>query len=171
MGVPCGIVVLYATVHSDSRIALITAAAAVLGALVGGGATYLSSKSVLDRQLGREERREHERARGVARVYAEQDIDAAAILAGAKLRQQWPVQSERVYFELPALEDRRLVEGRLSLKSAAAVTTGDTVVRAVTVELQTRSGQPLGPSGNALLSEYEASLTRAAEALGELGAN
>jgi hypothetical protein len=100
----------------DITITAITATAAILGAFVGGAATYLSSREVTDRQI-REERQARERlddrmAVGVARV-----MQSDLFLASSTLRN---MVDQRRYFQsrLPIAlsvtgRDLQLVAARL----------------------------------------------------------
>jgi hypothetical protein len=106
---------------NELRIAIIAATAAVVGAVVGGAATYLGNQAILSKQIDREERQQRNAARGVARLYAEQVVSAEEILENVSAQNRWPGLNDLSYFELPGLDDRRLIQSRLSLRSAAAV--------------------------------------------------
>jgi hypothetical protein len=153
----------------ELRVALVAGIAAVGGAVVGGAATYLGNQAILSKQLDREERQQKTAARGVARVYAEQVVSAAAILRGASTQDRWPGRNNQIYFELPAMEDRRLVQSRLSLRSAANVSAADQVMRGVSTIIDVEPGHGLNVRTRPLVASDTRVLERGAVALGELG--
>jgi hypothetical protein len=116
----------------EVRVAMIAAVAAVAGALVGGVATYAGNQALFGQQLDREERQQKIAARGVARVYAEQIRSADLGLRYDAKNGRWPGRNQLSFFELPVLEDRRLIQSQLSPKASLLISGTDQVMRAVT---------------------------------------
>jgi hypothetical protein len=104
---------------SDTRVATV----------VGGVVTYVGNQAIFGQQLSREERQQKIAGRGVARVYAEQVGSAETVLKYDYANHRWPGRNQLSFFELPALEDRRLIQSRLSLRSATAVSEADEAMR------------------------------------------
>jgi hypothetical protein len=153
---------------TEVRVALVAAIAAIGGAVAGGAATYLGNQAILGTQLEREERQQRTTARGVARVYAEQLRSAAEVLEFASTQRRWPGRNDHGYFELPALEDRRLVQSRVSAKSADSVSRADQVIRAVATIVEVEPGNELNPHTQSLVLTDRQALERGARALDEL---
>jgi hypothetical protein len=168
------------------RIAGVSAAAAILGASVGAVGTYVATEKVLEgnqavvqkqiaanqavlqSQVDREDRQQRRTARGVARVYAEQLGDALEILEYAQKQGRWPGRNNLSYFVLPALEDRRLIQSRLSDRSSGAVVRADSAMRAMTSIIEVVPEHHLGDQTRRLIRGFERALTHGVDALGEM---
>jgi hypothetical protein len=148
--------------------AVITGLAGLFGALAGGGFTYLASHETLKQQLGHEEQQQKLEARGVARVYVEQIYGANAILRSTLMRRRWPGRNDMVYFSLPAVEDRRLVQARLSSIASTRVDEADEAMRAVATILEIEPGQDLSKDARHLVMGWRGNLERGAVGLREL---
>ncbi len=149
-------------------VAVIAAIAAILGSVAGGTASYLGNKAILGKQVEREERQQKVAARGVARVYAEQVVSARRVLRFALSTDRWPQRNDLSYFDLPDLEDRRLVQSRLSVMSAEAVSDADGVLRAVASVVVVEPGNALSARARQLLRSDLVTLEHGARALQEL---
>ena len=152
----------------ELSVALIAACAAIGGALAGGAASYLGDRAIVNKQVNREERQQKIAAVGVARVYAEQVVGAAEVLKHGSQENRWPGQNDLGYFDLPALEDRRLVQSRLSARSAATVSEADQAMRAVATIIDVEPGRELSSHSRIVIVADRQSLERGAAALGEL---
>jgi hypothetical protein len=128
----------------DLRLGLITGAAVIAGAAVAGAGSYLSSQTVLKGQLAREERVERIGSRGTAQVYAEQLAGADAVLGVATIDGRWPSRVLSKLYDLPTLQERRLVMSHLSLGAAAALAGADAAMRSVSIDLETKAGERVG---------------------------
>ncbi len=152
----------------EVSVALIAACAAIGGALAGGAASYLGDQAIANKQVNREERQQKIAALGVARVYAEQVGGAADVLKDGSTEHRWPGQNDLSYFDLPALEDRRLVQARLSAKAAGRVSEADQVMRAVGTIIDVEPGHDLSVHSQSLIVTDQQTLERGAVALREL---
>jgi hypothetical protein len=153
----------------EVSVAVIAACAAIGGALAGGVASYLGDRAIVNKQINREERQQKIAALGVARVYAEQVGGAAEVLKDDSAEDRWPGQNDLSYFDLPALEDRRLVQARLPAKSATRVSEADQVMRAVGTIIDVEPGHELSVHSRRLIVTDRQTLERGAVALRELG--
>jgi len=155
-------------VPSQIPVAVITGLAGLLGAAVGGGFTYLASHETLKQQIGREERQQKLEARGVARVYVEQIYGANAILRSTLMQKRWPGQNDLAYFDLPAVEDRRLIQARLSSTASTHLDEADEAMRAVFTVINVEPGQQLSSHGRSRVLSWRGNLERGAAGLRQL---
>jgi hypothetical protein len=154
---------------SDTRVATIAAVAAIVGTVVGGVVTYVGNQAIFGQQLSREERQQKIAGRGVARVYAEQVNSAEKVLKYDYANHRWPGRNQLGFFELPALEDRRLIQSRLSLRAATAVSEADEAMRAVTSIVDIEPERGLSERGTTQIVTYIGTLHRGQYALGAYG--
>ena len=85
--------------------------AAIVGVAIGAAGTYLGNHAILTAQVNREERLQKTATRGVGRVYAERLKAAAEVLSDDLDQHRWPGRNDLHFFDLPTIEDRRLVQG------------------------------------------------------------
>lgn len=146
-------------------VGLITAVAAVGGAAVGGVFTYQASHEGLKEQEKREERQQSARTRGVARIYVEQINSANGILRNILKEDRWPARTNVVYFALPELEDRRLIQSVLLAKSSARLDDADEAMRAVVTIITAEPEHKLSVRARQLVVGWSGNLERGAAAL------
>jgi hypothetical protein len=148
---------------------LLPALFGLLGTTVGGFLTYKATNDSLSTQIRHEDARESDRVRGSARIYGEllkEDIVILETYAGSGYR---PPTFVLKYFQLPPIEDRRLVQSRLSLKSALAVRNADGEVRVNATRIETEGGQRLNPRERELMRNAAKVILEGFEALAEVG--
>lgn len=124
------------------KVALIAAASALAGTLVGGGVTYLSNERLENRQVAQEEARQTTASRAVARVlmveyeteidWLEQTVEEKAYIVST--------YHERIFVSKVGLDDRKLLAGHLSEGDWAAVSKAEYYVEAVEGALQAHHG-------------------------------
>jgi hypothetical protein len=149
-------------------VALIAAVASLAGAAIGGLTTYLVSHDGLTQQLTREEQQQRASPRGVARVYQDQLYGANNVLHQAQKNRRWPGRNDVGYFELPPIEDRRLVDSRLSIEHAARVREADEAMRAVASIIAVEPQQPLSETNQQHVVTWRKELENGSKALREL---
>jgi hypothetical protein len=157
-----------AHVPENVRVAIIAAAAAIAGALVGGIATYAGNQAILGEQLDREERKQKIAARGVGRVYAEQIRSADIALRYDAENGRWAGKNQLSSFELPALEDRRLIQSRLSPQDSSLISSTDQVMREVTSIIYLEPDRRLSNAARPEIAADIATLDKGEGALAQL---
>lgn len=144
------------------------AAAAIAGVAIGALGTYLGNHAILSKQVEREEQTQKAAARGVGRVYAEQLKAAAEVLNYDLARKHWAGRNDLHFFALPTIEDRRLVQARLSSKGSDAVSKADEALAGVASTIEVEAGKPLSPQATVVVSNDERRLSGGVTALREL---
>jgi len=142
--------------------------AAIVGVAVGAAGTYLGNHAILSKQVEREERLQEAAARGVGRVYAEQLKAAAEVLHDDLVHSHWPGRNDLHFFALPTIEDRRLVQARLSSEGSDAVSKADEALAGIASTIEVEAGRPLSPHGKVTAKRNEKRLSGGVKALREL---
>jgi len=142
--------------------------AAIVGVAVGATGTYLGNHAILSKQVEREEGLQKTAARGVGRVYAEQLKAAAEVLNDDLAHRHWPGRNDLHFFALPTIEDRRLVQARLSSGGSDAVSKADEALAGVASTIEVEAGRPLSPHATVTLNSDEQRLSGGVKALREL---
>lgn len=155
----------------DVAITAITASAAILGAVVGGGATYLSNREVTERQI-REDRQARERlddrtAVGVARVM-QTDLFLASATLGKMADEQRYFRSRIPVSPSVTGRDLQLVAARLDRARWQLVSEASARLRYADGVLAQHRGEPFEPGETAAMREYVDAAEAASEALDEL---
>jgi hypothetical protein len=148
--------------------ASITALATVVAVVVGAAIPYFSNKSVLEQQLQREERQQTLAARGDARVYRETLFEANQILRNASEAGRWPPKTELSYFGLPSLEDRHLVQSRVSPTSYNRIVLADQAMLGMASVIQIEPAKGLSQGNQRVLHGWQKDLEEAAVDMREI---
>jgi hypothetical protein len=148
--------------------ASITAAATIFGVVLGAGIPYFSNKSVLEQQQQREEHQQTLAARGDARVYRETLFEANQILREARQVGRWPPRSELSYFALPSLEDRHLVQSRVSPTSYERIVLADQAMLGMASVIQIEPAKELNPKNRTVIYGWQKDLEQAAADMREI---
>jgi hypothetical protein len=148
--------------------ASITAVATILGVVLGAGIPYFSNKSVLEQQQQREEHQQTLSARGDARVYRETLFEANQILRDSRRLGRWPPRSELSYFALPSLEDRHLVQSRVSSTSYGRIVLADQAMLAMASVIQIEPAKELSPTNRTVIYGWQKDLEQAAADMREI---
>lgn len=151
-----------------SRSSWLPTVAALAGVAVGALGTYLGNHAILTKQVEREERLQKTAARGVGRVYAEQLKAAAEVLNFDLAQHRWPGKNDLHFFDLPTIEDRRLVQARLSPAGSDAVGKADEALRGVASTIELEAGLPLSSHAVVILTSDSHRLSGGVKALREL---
>jgi hypothetical protein len=145
----------------DRSIAMLSAAAALLGTLVGGLLTYETQQRLQDRQLARQDRRDAVVARAAARL----ERDRLEVVAGevdAMLQDKhYVVIRSGLQSEL-SIDDRKLIAGRVDAKGWRIVTEADLFLKLVAERLQhAPDGRSISRATQRFLSQASASVHQA----------
>jgi hypothetical protein len=140
---------------SDRGVALIAAAAAIAGTLVGGALSYFGNQELQTRQIEREEARQTASARAVVRLLiSEYHTDADRLQLMITLREYDPVSyRERTFAGHLDEEDRKLLAGNLSEHDWVDIAEAAEAVELVETELELHHGR--GKVDGAELEELE----------------
>jgi hypothetical protein len=137
-------------------VAIIAAIAALAGSLIGGGITYLNDKSVQNKQIEQEERRESIAAEAVVRLLiSEYHTDADRLQQMIALR-EYDLASfrEHTFVTRVGQEERKLLAGNLPEKDWSDVAEAADAIETVENELEAHHGR--GHIGTAEAEELEA---------------
>ena len=147
------------------RIAVVSAAAAVIGALAGGGAAYLATSASERAEDRRAERHANERVRGAAR-YLMSEFTGASTHAGSMLESGEVLHLGSSFRVEMRAEDMQLVLSRLAPNETRAVM-GALTVDLVLGRLVTEKpdGARLGEAGREIVATAEGALDDAVDAL------
>lgn len=91
----------------------VAAAAAILGAAVGGTATHFSNDAIQSRQLGHEEALQRKEAQGEAGVFLEQTLHAQETILVSLESGTMPTSASLQYFALPSAGERQGIFAQL----------------------------------------------------------
>jgi hypothetical protein len=136
-------------------VAIIAAVAALAGSLIGGGITYLTDKSVQNKQIEQEETRERIAAEAVVRLLiSEYRTDADRLQQMITLR-EYDLASlrEHTFVSRVGQEERKLLAGNLPEKDWSDVAEAEAAIETVESELETHHGR--GQIGTAEAEELE----------------
>jgi hypothetical protein len=136
-------------------VAIIAAIAALAGSLIGGGITYLTSRSVQNKQIEQEEARERVAAEAVVRLLiSEYHIDADRLQQMIALR-EYDLSSfrEHTFVSRVGQEERKLLAGNLPEKDWSDVAAAASAIETVESELEAHHGR--GQIGTAEVEELE----------------
>lgn len=124
-------------------VAIIAAIAALAGSLIGGGITYLTEKSVQNRQIEQEERRERIAAEAVVRLLiAEYHTDADRLQQMIALREYDSASfREHTFVSRVGQEERKLLAGKLPEKDWSDVAEAADAIETVESELEAHHGR------------------------------
>lgn len=137
-------------------VAIIAAVAALAGSLVGGGITYLTDKSVQDKQIEQEERRERVAAEAVVRLLVSEYHNDADRLQQMITLREYDLASlhEHTFISRVGQEERKLLAGNLPEKDWSDVAEAADAIETVESELEAHHGG--GRIGTAEAEELEA---------------
>jgi hypothetical protein len=124
-------------------VAIIAAVAALTGSLIGGGMTYLTDKSVQNKQIEQEERRERIAAEAVVRLLiSEYHIDADRLQQMIALH-EYDLASfrEHTFVSRVGQEERKLLAGNLPEKDWSDVAEAANAIETVESELEAHHGR------------------------------
>lgn len=154
--------------------AWIPAAAAILGTLVGGFATYVGNQQLQDHQIAQEEARQTASARAIARLLMNEyqiDIKHITYMRGAG-EYQPASYSRHTFVTRIGLEDRKLLAGQLSARHWIKVSAAAQEIEVVAGDLEAHRGRgTVGPYELETLTEADTACSQAFEALRPLGEN
>jgi hypothetical protein len=145
-----------------------TALVGLLGVAAGSTAAYFTNHETLKSAVDREERQQITAARGVARVYKEQIYGANAVLRTISIHNRWADRNDLKFFDLPPIEDRRLVQSRVSSTSSTRLSHSDEAMRTVASIIDVEPQHPLNTGTKVLVKNWRHDLERGAVALNEL---
>lgn len=137
-------------------VAIIAAVAALAGSLIGGGITYLTDKSVQNKQIQQEEGRERIAAEAVVRLLiSEYHTDGDRLQQMIALH-EYDLASfrEHTFVSRVGQEERKLLAGNLPETDWSDVAEATEAIETVENELETHHGR--GQIGRAEAAELEA---------------
>lgn len=138
-------------------VAIIAAASALSGTIVGAAVSYLGNQHLQGRQIAQEEARQTTAARAVARILMSEYRAEYVRLGGMLAEREYELASyrERVFVSQVGLEDRKLLAGRLTENDWVEVSAASRAIEEVEGDLEAHRGEgQVGP-------EEDDTLTRA----------
>lgn len=148
--------------------AWIPAAAAILGTLVGGFATYIGNQQLQNHQIAQEEARQTDSARAIARLLMnEYQTDLKRIAYMTAAGEYEPTSySRHTFVTRIGLEDRKLLAGQLSARHWIKVSAAAQEIEVVAGDLESHRGRgAVGPYEHETLTEASTACSAAFEAL------
>jgi hypothetical protein len=143
------------------------AMAAVAGAAVGGAATYLADKTVVDKQLNHEETRQARVVRGEARIYVEQLGDAEDTVKTILSKGRLPPRYLIYLFSEPEVGIRQAMAAEMKPKQATALIAADQAMTVLHNIEEQFGGGKLPPGSVGEFAAQDDILAKGVEALNE----
>ncbi|HTR72948.1 MAG TPA: hypothetical protein VMG80_05070 [Solirubrobacteraceae bacterium] len=140
--------------------AIIAAVSALVGTLVGGIITYETNKSLQDKQIQQEERRQRTAAEAVVRLLiSEYHADADRLQQMVALEEYDPASfREHTFVSHVGQEERKLLAGNLPERDWSDVAEAAEAIEAVESELEAHHGK--GAIGSDEVKELEEANSR-----------
>ena len=133
---------------SERSIAMLSAAAALLGTIVGGVLTYETQQKLQDRELARQDRRDAVVARAAARLERDRLEVVAGQVDAMLVDKHYVVIRSGLQSEL-SIDDRKLIAGRVDARAWQVVSEADLFLKLVAERLQHE------PDGHAISIETQ----------------
>lgn len=146
------------------RIALISALAAIFGALAGGSFTYLATVKAEESQNDRQERRLEEEARGASRALVSRFATGLSYSGAILSNKEW-LSFPPQYVAPIRPEDLRLVMARLSLSQYRDVDAALRDEESFVLLVDAHQGKPWEPGDRSLALSFRKDLLKGIRAL------
>ena len=127
----------------DTAVPMITAAAAIIGAIVGGAVTYLGNEQLQNHQVEQEQVRQQTAARAVVRLLMSEyrtDGDQLLDMLGSHRYGMYSYR-ERTFVNHIDEEDRKLMAGDLTEQDWVQVSEASRAIEAVQADVEAHRGK------------------------------